>query len=127
MLLEPPHVRVAAEEPDQLAHDGRDVHLLRRHEREAGGEVEPHLVPEDAERPGPRAVALLGPLVEHALEEIEVLPHAADGTRAVGWAYCGSFVTRRTNESVAAPTRPVTRQQPTVRNVTPVGWKPSRP
>ena len=67
------------------------------------------------------------PLVEHALEEIEVLPHAADGTRAVGWAYCGSFVTRRTNESVAAPTRPVTRQQPTVRNVTPVGWKPSRP
>ena len=101
--------------------------LLRRHEREAVGEVEAHLVAEDAERPGPGAVALLGPVVEHALEEIEVLPHAADGTRAVGWAYCGSFVTRRTNESVAAPTRPVTRQQPTVRNVTPVGWKPSRP
>ena len=75
-LLEPAHVRVAAQEPEELADDRADVHLLRRHEREAVGQVEPHLVAEDAERAGARAVGLRDPVVEHALQEVEVLLHA---------------------------------------------------
>ena len=41
---------------------------------------EPHLRAEHAERPRPGPVLLAHALVEDAQEEIEVLPHAIDGT-----------------------------------------------
>ena len=48
VLLEPAHVRVAAQEPEELDGDRLEVHLLGRHEREPLGQVEAHLVAEDA-------------------------------------------------------------------------------
>ena len=77
VLVQPRDVRVAADEPDQLADDGRDVDLLRRHEREAGAQIEAHLGPEDGERPGAGAVVLADALVERLAQEIEVLLHGS--------------------------------------------------
>ena len=39
------------------------------------GQVEPHLVAEDAQRAGAGAVGLLDPVLEDVPEEVEVLPH----------------------------------------------------
>ena len=75
MLLQPADVRVAAEEPEQLDGDGLEVHLLRRHEREALGQVEAHLVAEHAHRAGPGAVALRRALVSTWRDEVLVLGH----------------------------------------------------
>ena len=44
------------------------------------GEVEPHLVPEDAERAGAGAVGLLDARREDPVEEVEVLPHGPHAT-----------------------------------------------
>src|SRR4029079_4850141 len=77
VLVEPGHVRVAADEPEQLADDRGHVHLLRRHEREAVAQVEAHLVPEDRERPGAGAVLLARALVERPTQEVEVLLHGS--------------------------------------------------
>ena len=74
-VLEPLDVGVAAQEPQQLGEDRAGVHLLGRDQREAGGEVEPHLVAEDAAGPGAGAVALLDAVVEDPGEEVEVLLH----------------------------------------------------
>ena len=79
-LLEPADVRVAAHEPQELAHDRMEVHLLRRHEREPAAQVEPHLVAEHAQRAGARPVVLAGSLVEYPLKEIEVRAHTAKVT-----------------------------------------------
>ena len=71
-------VGVAAQEPEQLADHRAQVDLLGGDQREAVGEVEPHLVAEHAERAGAGAVGLLGALVEDPLDQVEVLPHAGD-------------------------------------------------
>ena len=42
---------------------------------ETVGQVKTHLVPEDAFRPGARAVVLYGSVVEDVPEEFEVLSH----------------------------------------------------
>ena len=76
-VLQPLDVGVAAQEPQQLGEHRPGVHLLGGHEREALGEVEAHLVAEDAAGAGAGAVALLRPVVEDPLEEVEVLLHAA--------------------------------------------------
>ena len=88
-------VRVAAQEPQELADHRMEVHLLRGHEREPVAQVEPHLVAEHAQRAGARPVVLSGSLVEHPLEEIEVLPHTSDGTNQV----------RRGTKLLAEPTQ----------------------
>lgn len=76
-LLEPAHVGVAAQEPQQLTDDRAQVQLLRREGREALRQVEAHLVAEDA--PGARAgaVGLVHAVVPDVLEEVEVLTHGA--------------------------------------------------
>ena len=74
-VLEPLHVGVAAQEPEQLGEDRAGVDLLGGDQREAGAEVEAHLVAEDRERAGAGAVGLLDALVEDAGEEVEVLLH----------------------------------------------------
>ena len=74
-LLKPLHVRVAAQEPEQLSDDGAQVQLLRRHGWEAIGEVEAHLVAKHAERAGTGSVALLLSVRQHMIEQVEVLPH----------------------------------------------------
>ncbi len=50
------------------------MQLLGGQEREALGQVEPHLAAEDAERTGARAVAALHPVCQDIGEQVEVLP-----------------------------------------------------
>jgi hypothetical protein len=57
-LLQPAHVAVAAQEPQQLQDDALQVHLLGGHQREALVQVEAHLVAEHAARAGAGAVGL---------------------------------------------------------------------
>src|SRR6185312_11119504 len=44
MLTQPGHVGVTTEEPQQLIHDGAQMHPLRGDERKSGAQVESHLV-----------------------------------------------------------------------------------
>ena len=74
-VLEPLHVRVTAQEPQQLGEDRPGVDLLGGDQREALTEVEAHLVAEDRPGPGAGAVALLRALVEDPVEEVEVGLH----------------------------------------------------
>ena len=75
-LLQPAHVGVAAQEPQQLADDRAHVQLLGRDDREALGQVEAHLVAEHAARAGAGAVGLVDAVRQDVVEEVEVLPHA---------------------------------------------------
>ncbi len=68
-------VGVAGEEPQQLMDDGFQVQLLGRQKREAGAQVEPHLITENAHRPGAGAVALGNALVADVTEKVEILFH----------------------------------------------------
>ncbi len=76
-FLQPARVAVAAQEPEQFEDDGLDVHLLRRDERKALGQIEAHLVAEDALRAGAGAVGLEHAMVAYMAHEVFVL--AADG------------------------------------------------
>ena len=75
MLVEIFDVGVAGQEPEQLVDDRFQVQLLGGRERKALGEVEAHLVPENRERAGAGAVALLHALGEDAFHQIEILAH----------------------------------------------------
>ena len=72
-FLQPGGVAVATQEPQQLEDDGLEVHLLGRHQGEAFGEVEAHLVAEHAARSGAGAVGLFDAVLEHMAHEIFVL------------------------------------------------------
>jgi len=69
-------IGVAAEEPQQLVHDGFEMKLLGRDEGETLGEVETQLRPEDRQGAGPGPVLLGCSLGQHGVEEIEVALHA---------------------------------------------------
>jgi len=73
--MQPVDVGRTPQEPQQLTEDAAGVQLLGGQQREALGEVEAHLVTEDAARPGAGAVGLLHPVVQHVVDEVEVLPH----------------------------------------------------
>ena len=75
-VVQPADVRVAPQEPHELAEDRAQVQPLGRDDGEALGEVEAHLVAEDAARAGTCAVGLLDPRGEHVVEQVEVLTHA---------------------------------------------------
>ena len=75
MLLQPAHVGVALQEPQQLVDDGLEVDLLGGEKREAAGEVEAHLPAERRQRAGAGAVGFLVPALEHVAHEIQVLLH----------------------------------------------------
>jgi hypothetical protein len=74
--LQPPGIAVAAQEPQQLEDDRLQVHLLRRHQREAFVQVEAHLVAEDALGAGAGAVGLGHAMHGDVAHEVFVL--AAD-------------------------------------------------
>ena len=80
-LLEPAHVGVSAQEPEQLADDRAQVQPLGRDDGEALGEVEAHLVAEHAAGAGTRAVGLVDALRHDVVEQVEVLAHAREPTR----------------------------------------------
>ena len=79
MVLQVPDVRVAAQEPDELVEDGLQMHFLGRDQRKPFGEVEAHLIAEDAPGPGPGAVGLPGSVLQDVLDEIEVGLHRRQG------------------------------------------------
>src|SRR5262249_19243644 len=68
-------VRLAAQEPEELVDDRAKVELLRREQREALAQIEPHLVAEDPARAGAGAVGSIAPLGQDEAEELLVLLH----------------------------------------------------
>ena len=77
IFLEVADVRVAREEPQKFMHDGFQMQLLRRHQRETIGHPVALLHPEMRDRPRSRAVGRGHPLLQHFAQRIMVLFHAA--------------------------------------------------
>ena len=71
-FLQPAHVRVAAQEPQQLVDHRLGVHLLGGDQREAGRQVVAHLVAEQAAGSGAGAVRFGCAALEHQAQEILV-------------------------------------------------------
>ena len=92
LLVQPLDVGRAGEEPEQLRDHRPGVHALGGEQREAVGEVEAHLVPEDAERPGAGPVGLARPGGQHVVEQVEIGPHRQPSFPA--GAGCRSSATR---------------------------------
>src|SRR5580765_49341 len=109
-LLQPAHVGVAAQEPEQLVEDRLDVQLLGGEQREAVAQVEAQLPAEHRQRAGAGAVGLARAALEHFAEEIEVLPlaavHAGDTalqTSAALWKRSsGALASRRSSSGWCA-------------------------
>src|SRR5690606_28620316 len=68
-------VGLAFQEPQQLVHDRAQVQLLRGHQRETLAQVETELPAEHAARAGAGAVVLVGAVLEHVAQQVEVLAH----------------------------------------------------
>src|SRR5690606_27820361 len=68
-------VGLALQEPQQLVHDRAQVQLLGGDQREALAQVEAHLPAEHAAGPGAGAVVLVGTVLEHVAQQVEVLAH----------------------------------------------------
>src|SRR5882672_10326149 len=72
-LLQPAHVGVAAQEPEQLVEDRLEVQLLGGEQREAFAEREAQLPAEERERAGAGAIGLARAALQHFAEQLEVL------------------------------------------------------
>src|SRR5438105_2061452 len=75
VLAEPPDVRLAAEEPQQLVDNRTKMQLLRGEQRKTGGQVEAQLGSENAERARAGAIRFRVAVIEDVLDELEVLLH----------------------------------------------------
>ena len=75
MLPEVFDVGVAFEKPQQFVHDRFERQLLRGQHREAGRQIEPHLVAENRQRTGTGTVVLLRAVRENTFEQIVILVH----------------------------------------------------
>ena len=73
--LEVGGVRAARQEPQQLVDYRFPVKLLGGQEREALGQIEAHLMAEQAQRAGARAVAALNTPFAHQTQKIEISLH----------------------------------------------------
>ena len=93
LLVQPLDVGRSGEEPEQLRDHRPGVHALGGEQREAVGEVEAHLVPEDAERPRAGPVGLARPGGQHVVEQVEIGPHRAQLSFPAGTS-CRSSATR---------------------------------
>ncbi len=71
----------SGEEPQQLAHDRLEQHLLGREQREPLAKVVAGLRAEDRDRPGAGAIVAALTVIEDVLDKIEVLLHQM-------WARC---------------------------------------
>src|SRR5690606_16054127 len=74
-LLQPAHIGVPAQEPEQLINDGADMELFGGEQRKAVGEIEPHLIAENRPRSGAGPVRPVGPVLHHMPHQIEILLH----------------------------------------------------
>ena len=71
--------------------DGAQVELLGGEAWEAVGQVEAHLVAEDADGAGAGAVLALGAVVEHILQKVKILSHILrDNNDGEGEILCGA-------------------------------------
>ena len=70
VLLQVTHVGVTGDEPQKLVNNGFEVHLFGGEEGEAIGQIEAHLVAENALRTGSGAVFLHGPVGTDMSEEV---------------------------------------------------------
>ena len=68
VLLQPAHIGVATQEPQQFVDDGLEMHLLGCEQRETVGEVAAQLIAEHAARTGPCAVLLVHTIFHHMLD-----------------------------------------------------------
>ena len=75
MLVEPFHVRVASQKPEQLVDDGLGVDLLGGEQRKRFAQRTADLRAEDGERARARAVGLEPAVFKHVPQQIEVLNH----------------------------------------------------
>jgi hypothetical protein len=75
VVVEPFHIRVAAQKPEQFVNDGLGVDLLRSEQRKIFPQIESHLRAENGKRAGARAVSLELAVFEDVPEQIEVLNH----------------------------------------------------
>ena len=92
------NVGVALKKPEQLVDNRFQVKFLRRHHREAFGQIEAHLVAEDTVGPGACAVVFPNAVLTHPEEEIEILLHAVENTPHI--ARCEFSMSRRLAEKV---------------------------
>src|SRR5262249_12172264 len=74
-VLQRTHVRVAAQQPEELVHDGAEVQLLGGDGREPRFEIEAELPAEHAPRARAGAVLLLDAVLEHMAEKVQVGAH----------------------------------------------------
>ena len=72
VLLEVGDAGVASQEPEEFVDDGAQVELLGGQAGEARGEIEAHLVAEDAFRAGPGAIVLAHTIVTNVPKKIEI-------------------------------------------------------
>src|ERR1700720_1328785 len=75
VLAKPPHVRFAAQEPQQLVDDGSQMQFLGRQQRKSGAQIASDLISEDAQRAGAGAIRFRFAVVEDVSDEREVLLH----------------------------------------------------
>src|SRR5690606_37820291 len=97
-------VGLAFQEPQQLVHDRAQVQLLRGHQRETLAQVETQLPAEHAARAGAGAVVLVGAVLEHVAQQVEVLAHLSPPCPGPGPA-AGSarYATSRARTGPARP------------------------
>src|SRR6185503_7169588 len=72
VLLQPAHVGVAAQEPEQLVGDRLEVQLLGGEQREAFAQVEAQLPAEERQRAGAGAVGLARAALQHLAQQLQV-------------------------------------------------------
>src|SRR5690606_13831217 len=97
-LLQPFHISLAAQEPQQLDDDRLEVKLLGGEQGKPLAQLEPHLPAEYAARARTGPVAAIDAVVEDVFQEIEILPHRCLPTPILGsnrsWAGAGRLARR---------------------------------
>src|SRR5690606_534537 len=74
-FLQPFHIGLTAQEPQELDNDGTQVKLFGRHQRETLAQIEPHLVAEYRPCAGSRSIAFLVAMHIHMAHQIFILLH----------------------------------------------------
>ena len=114
-VLQPAHVGVAAQEPQQLDDDRSQVELLGGQHRKPLRQIEAHLVAEHAERARAGPVHLPRARIEHAAHQVEILLHPAGIVPRPRAAKPASAISARApppHRGGACPPRPGRRRPP---------------
>ena len=82
VLMQPGDVGVASQEPQQLAKNRPGVHTFGGQQRKSFGQVESHLVAEDAAGTGAGAIAAVGSVGHDTAQQIQVNLHYCSFSQA---------------------------------------------